>query len=98
MKMELIATAIGFSGMILVLLAFLMNQARKWSADSILYDATNAVGSLLLIAYAVLLKSYPFLILNAIWAAISARDIFIDIKNGNAANEKPKARIGHKVR
>jgi len=86
---------IGFSGMAIILIAFLLNQAKRWSADSISYDIANAVGSTLLVVYAVALKSYPFLILNAIWAVASIKDIFTDLREMNKAY---RAKIGHKSR
>lgn len=80
---------IGFVGMTLILFAFIMNQLRKWKADFLAYDLTNAIGGLLLITYALLIKSYPFFILNFIWTGVSIKDIFTDIK-------KKKVHIGHK--
>lgn len=77
---------IGFSGMFLILLAFLMNQAHKWKEDDLAYDLTNSVGSFLLMGYAVMLKSYPFLILNGIWFIVSARDVVLDIKTAKKKN------------
>ncbi|MBU0628131.1 MAG: hypothetical protein KKC75_03000 [Nanoarchaeota archaeon] len=71
---------IGFSGMFLILLAFLMNKMHKWKHDSAAYDITNSAGSLLLIIYAVMLKSYPFIILNGIWFIVSVKDFFLSTK------------------
>jgi uncharacterized protein with PQ loop repeat len=99
--MDFFTAAIGFSGMALVLFAFLMNQFRKWNSESVAYDAANAAGSALLVIYAIILKSYPFLILNAVWAIVSARDIVLDIKakkenkdenSKKKSNEKPNAK------
>ena len=53
---------IGFAGMILVLLAFIMNQFDRWDHDSYPYDITNALGGLLLTEYSALIGSYPFFI------------------------------------
>ena len=100
--MDFFTAAIGFAGMALVLFAFLMNQFRKWNSESVAYDVANTAGSLLLVIYAVILKSYPFLILNAVWAIVSARDIELDIKDRKKAKEKPKenpkAKTGHKTK
>jgi len=71
---------IGFAGMILVLLAFVMNQFDKWDHDSYAYDITNALGGLLLTEYSALIGSYPFLILNAIWTAVSLYELWLDIE------------------
>jgi len=85
--MDFFTTAIGFSGMALVLFAFLMNQFKKWNSESVTYDIANTAGSALLVIYAIILKSYPFLILNAVWAIVSARDIVLDIKDGKKENK-----------
>jgi len=98
MNIELVVTIIGFSGMAVVLFAFLMNQARKWSTESLTYDSVNLLGSALLMFYSLYLKSYPILTLNTIWAIFSARDMLIDIRDGKRKKDKPKARIGHKAR
>jgi len=68
---------IGFTGMSLILFAFVMNQINKWKNDSLIYDAFNAVGGLLMMIYALMLNSYPFLILNGVWTIVSVRDIFL---------------------
>jgi lipid-A-disaccharide synthase-like uncharacterized protein len=83
---------IGFTGMVLILFAFIMNQTHKWKDDSLGYDLVNAVGSVLLIVYAMFLNSYPFLILNGIWALVSLRDLVLDVNR----IRKKKAHVGHR--
>lgn len=68
----------GLSGMSLILLAFIMNQYHKWHDDDLIYDVVNALGSALLLIYAYLLHSMPFMMLNAVWFLVSFRDIFLD--------------------
>jgi hypothetical protein len=68
-------TIIGVAGASLILIAFVLNQFGKWSKDSFSYDLVNASGSLLLIVYAYLLVSYPFMILNGVWFLVSVRDL-----------------------
>lgn len=69
---------IGFSGMSLILLGFVMNQTKRWKDDDLIYDGVNAVGGFLLIIYSVLIGSYPFLGLNLVWTVVSVRDVFFD--------------------
>lgn len=71
---------IGFFGMLLILIAFLMDQMHKWNSDNLIYDVFNFVGSFLLVYYAIILSSVPFLILNSIWAIFSLKDIIYDLK------------------
>ena len=71
---------IGLFGMALILLAFIMNQFHKWHDDDLIYDVVNTFGSLLLIVYASMLHSVPFMILNGAWFIVSFRDIFLDVR------------------
>ncbi|MBN2127766.1 MAG: hypothetical protein JW703_05280 [Candidatus Diapherotrites archaeon] len=72
---------IGFTGMMLILIAFLMNQTHKWSEDSLIYDSVNFLGSALLCFYALMINSYPFLFLNTVWALFSLKDIIKDLNS-----------------
>ena len=70
---------IGIIGATIILIAFFMNQIGKWKTDDLVYDLVNTVGSGILIVYAVILQSIPFIILNGVWALVSLRDVFIDL-------------------
>jgi hypothetical protein len=69
-------TLVGLVGASIILVGFLLNQTGRLNADSLLYDVLNAVGSLVLIYYAVLLDSYPFVVLNAVWLIVSAHGLY----------------------
>lgn len=79
---------IGTTGAALILIAFIMGQFHKWKDTDLIYDAVNFIGAILLIIYAVLIVSYPFMILNAVWAAVSLRDIFSDLSVRRPAGGK----------
>jgi len=79
---------IGTSGALIVLIAFILNQIGKWRGDYLIYDVFNFVGSLLLVIYAIILSSYPFLVLNFVWAALSFRDILVDLKRNDKRETK----------
>ena len=85
----MIEMIIGFIGMFLILLAFFMNQTRKWKTTEPIYDVINFVGALMLIIYSFLIKSWPFLILNLVWLIVSFREALIDVK-------KEKGTLGYK--
>lgn len=68
-------TLIGSLGAALVLIAFILSQFHVWKDTDFKYDFLNFVGSVFLIIYAILLKSYPFLILNTIWGLVSLKDV-----------------------
>jgi len=70
-------TIVGVVGATCILVAFILNQMGKWSKDSFSYDLVNTIGSLILIIYAYLLLSYPFLVLNSVWFFISAKDLVL---------------------
>lgn len=73
-------TTIGIIGAGLVLLAFIMNQTKKWKNTDLIYDVVNFLGALILIIYGLMIKGYPFVILNTVWALVSLKDVFIDLK------------------
>ncbi|HDD72594.1 MAG TPA: hypothetical protein ENG00_00720 [Candidatus Aenigmarchaeota archaeon] len=58
---------IGILGMLLLLIAFVLNLFKKIMQDSATYSAFNAIGSGLLIWYAYALGSIPFLVLEITW-------------------------------
>ena len=73
-------TIIGSTGATLILIAFILEQTHRWKDTSLKYDLVNLVGSVLLIIYAILLRSWPFLILNTVWALVSLRDCWNDVR------------------
>ena len=76
----MIIEIIGFIGMFLILFAFIMNQLNKWDSNALIYDLFNSMGGLMLITYALMIKSYPFLILNVVWTVVSIKDVFMDLR------------------
>ncbi len=74
-------TLVGTFGAFLILIAFILNQFHIWKDTDFKYDLLNFLGSLLLVTYALLLKSYPFIILNTVWGLISLKDLITKIKN-----------------
>ena len=71
---------IGFTGMLLILIAFFLNQTGKWDKEDLIYDFVNLAGALLLVLYAIILSSIPFLLLNLVWTVVSLNDVIKDIK------------------
>ena len=71
---------IGIIGAMLILVGFVLNELHKLDQDSLAYDLINLVGSCLLTIYAWLLGSIPFFVLNMIWALLSLRDVYLDLK------------------
>lgn len=71
---------LGFTGMALILFAFIMDQMNKWKNDDISYDLCNAVGAVLMVIYAYAISAYPFLFLNSVWAFVSIKDVITDLR------------------
>ncbi len=65
-------TTLGITGAGIVLFGFVLNQFGILSTKSRIYDLLNVVGPGILVVYAILLDSVPFLILNVVWAVASA--------------------------
>ncbi len=62
-------TIIGIIGMVFILAAFILIEVSGYlTRDSKWYNIMNILGSVFLIFYAYALSSWPFLILNAVWA------------------------------
>ena len=72
-------TIIGTIGATIILVFFILEQMHKINNESIWYDGGNFIGSVLLVIYAILLSSIPFLILNGVWAVFSLKDVITDL-------------------
>lgn len=63
---------IGLIGMALILVAFILNEVSGHiDRESKEYNILNILGSTFLIFYAYALSSWPFLILNIVWAIVA---------------------------
>jgi len=68
--MEII-DGIGFIGLTLLLSAFILNQMKKMTATSLVYNLMNAVGGYILTYYAIALNNIPFTILECVWGSVA---------------------------
>jgi hypothetical protein len=68
-------TSLGIVGALIILACFVANELNKLDRHSLGYDTGNIVGSLLLVTYSYLIGSWPFLILNIVWALVALRDL-----------------------
>ena len=61
---------IGILGMLLVLIAFILDEFyKRWNQNTIQYNALNIIGSALLVYYALTFRAWPFVVLNVVWLA-----------------------------
>ncbi len=75
-------TLIGVTGAVLLLIAFIGNEFKKLSVESWAYDLLNLIGAALLAWYAYLIGSWPFLLIEAVWALVALRDVGIRLAGG----------------
>jgi hypothetical protein len=68
-------TIIGIVGGAIELIAFWLNNSKRITNDSVIYDAMNCIGSFLLAWYAFSLNSLPFIIINIVWGGVSLWDV-----------------------
>ncbi|MCK4967836.1 MAG: hypothetical protein KAS12_02165 [Candidatus Aenigmarchaeota archaeon] len=62
---------IGTIGMLFLLIAFVLDLFNKFTQETIFYNVFNIIGSGLLIYYAYVLKSIPFLVLEIVWMSFA---------------------------
>jgi len=62
------ATVIGFAGVALLLLAFLLNLLKLMRSDGYAYGALNCVGAALACYSSYLISFMPFVVLEGVWA------------------------------
>jgi hypothetical protein len=72
MMHETEATIIGFAGVALLLLAFLLNLVRQMRSDGYPYAALNFVGAALACYSSFLISFMPFVVLEGVWALAAA--------------------------
>ena len=63
---------IGFTGVAILLLAFLLNLMKKLSAASIIYLLMNLLGAGLACLASIMINYIPFIILEAAWTLVTA--------------------------
>ena len=66
------ATIIGFLGVALLLIAFLLNLAKVLHSDGYPYTTLNFVGAGLACYSSYLISFLPFVVLEGVWAVVAA--------------------------
>ncbi|GGH10056.1 CBU_0592 family membrane protein [Mucilaginibacter phyllosphaerae] len=70
-------------GVIILLIAFLLNIFKKISAQSRLYSGLNFIGAAICCFSSYLISFYPFVVLEGIWAAFALYS-FINVPRGTS--------------
>ena len=82
------AQAIQIIGALVILGAFAANQLGELPTDSRLYLLVNLVGSIVLAIIAVVEGQIGFILLEGVWAAVSAWSLFVILgEEAEAADE-----------
>jgi len=82
------AQAIQIIGALVILAAFAANQLGELPTDSRLYLLANLVGSAVLAVIAIVEGQIGFILLEGVWAAVSAWSLFVILgEEAEAADE-----------
>ena len=63
-------------GVIILLIAFLLNLYRKLSTKNKIYALMNFIGAGICCYSSYLIKFYPFVLLEAVWSLVALRSLF----------------------
>lgn len=73
---------IGFTGVLLILIAYFLNINNKLASEHIAYILLNLIGGILACLASLLMEFYPFVLLEGTWALVSFFALIKYLKNG----------------
>ena len=79
---------IGFAGVFLILLAYILNIAGKITNKNLGFILLNLIGACLACLASVLMKYLPFIILEGVWALASLFSLYQFINKNSIQTEK----------
>jgi hypothetical protein len=82
-----IADVLASIGVILLLIAFLLNLYRRLTAQSKVYEFLNFIGASICCFSSYLIRFYPFIILEGVWAIIALLSLFNVPRGTSETNE-----------
>jgi cytochrome bd-type quinol oxidase subunit 2 len=74
-------------GVIILLIAFLLNLYKKLSSESKIYSLLNFIGAGICGYSSYLISFYPFIVLESIWAAVALGSL-LRVPRGTSENNK----------
>jgi hypothetical protein len=75
------------SGVIILLIAFLLNLYKKLPPESKMYGILNLVGAGICCISSYLISFYPFVILEGVWAFVALLSLF-NVPRGTSVGNK----------
>jgi hypothetical protein len=75
---------LGSLGVLLLLIAFMMNLLKKWKQDGFLYTFLNTIGATMTCISSWLINFIPFVVLEATWTIVSLVALINHFKNRNS--------------
>lgn len=88
-----VSNLIGAIGVILLLVAFVLNTAKVLSARSKAYQGLNALGAAIAGVGALLVPFYPFVVLEGVWALVAIAALLRTVLTDKPNSEKPTSRL-----
>ena len=73
-------------GVIILLIAFLLNLYKKLPAQSKVYGLMNFIGAGICCFSSYLIKFYPFVLLEAVWSLVALLSLF-NVPRGTSSKE-----------
>jgi hypothetical protein len=74
---------VSLAAALLILVPFAATQAGRMSIDSRSYQTMNLAGSLTLTTIAIMQRQYGFLLLEGVWALVSAYGLYRALTRGS---------------
>jgi len=74
-------------GVIILLIAFLLNLYKKLSASSKVYGLLNFIGAGICCFSSYLIRFYPFVVLESVWAIVALLSLFNVPRGTSVGNE-----------
>ena len=74
-------------GVIILLIAFLLNLYKKLSASSKVYSLLNFIGAGICCFSSYLIRFYPFVVLESVWAIVALLSLFNVPRGTSVGNE-----------
>jgi hypothetical protein len=71
---------LGFIGVLLVLVAYSLQQMRRIDGNGLLYPLVNLIGAILILISLIYKPNMPAIVMEAAWALVSVIGIFFALR------------------